>query len=359
MVVMRCDGSAALGMGHVSRCLALAEELRGAHRLDVTFAMRDPDSVGVAAVRAQGYRLEGVPAEADIAADEWLRACVASREARALVVDVSDQLSRAALESARAAGILVVTIDDASDRRLASDLAFYPPVPQVEEMDWRAFAGKRFVGWEWVILKRDFAPEAPAPDGSGGSGVAGESGRSGLAQGATRAIDVLLTMGASDPAGMTEFALGALNLLSMPLAVAVVVGPVFSRAMELIDAAARSAHAVQIIRAPASMARWMRASRIAVASFGVSAYELAACGVPAVHLCLTADHARSSSAFDRQGMALTAGIIDCVTPTQVADAVARLMGHAGLRAEMAARARQLVDGRGAKRVAAAIVAALR
>jgi spore coat polysaccharide biosynthesis protein SpsF len=99
----------------------------------------------------------------------------------------------------------------------------------------------------------------------------------------------------------------------------------------------------------------MRASRMAVAAFGVSAYELAACGVPSVHLGLTPDHARSASAFERERIALNAGVFGAVTPRQVADAAARLVGSAGLRREMAARARSLVDGRGAERVAALIV----
>jgi len=330
-------------MGHVSRCLALAEELRDEHRADVTFAMRDPDSVGVAAVREKHFEVEPVPADAH--AGDWLCAFVASRAARAVIVDVRDDLTRAPLESLRASGVRVVTIDDGSGRRLSSDLAFYPPVPQAEEMDWRGFTGRRFAGWEWVILQRGFAPQR-----SGGSGGSGGEG--------TLAIDVLLTMGGSDPAGLTEFALGALNLLPMPLAVTVVVGPGFTRPVELIDAAARSAHAVQVLRSPAAMAPVMRASRIAVVSFGMSAYELAACGVPAVHLCLTEDHARSASIFERAGIALTAGIAGRAEPRQLAEAVARLMGHAGLRTEMAARARQLVDGRGAKRVAAVIAAAL-
>ena len=41
LVIVRCDGSPAIGMGHVSRCLALAGELRDVHGCAVTFAMRD------------------------------------------------------------------------------------------------------------------------------------------------------------------------------------------------------------------------------------------------------------------------------------------------------------------------------
>jgi len=162
-------------------------------------------------------------------------------------------------------------------------------------------------------------------------------------------------MGGSDPAGMTGFAVGALERLEMPLAVCVVVGPAFRRAEELIDAIARSKHSVRIARTPQSMAPLMRASRIAVVSFGVSAYELAACGVPAVHLCLTDDRARSSSAFEKAGIALTAGVFGRVQPEHLADAVSRLMSHAGRRSEMADRARRLVDGRGAQRVAGVLV----
>jgi spore coat polysaccharide biosynthesis protein SpsF len=104
------------------------------------------------------------------------------------------------------------------------------------------------------------------------------------------------------------------------------------------------------------MAPLMRASRIAIASFGVSAYELAACGVPAVHLCLTPDHERSSSAFAREDIALTAGVFGAVQPRDVADAAARLIGDARRRMRMAVRARALVDGRGASRIAQVVYA---
>lgn len=162
-------------------------------------------------------------------------------------------------------------------------------------------------------------------------------------------------MGGSDPAGMTEFAVDALNLLPLPLAVQIVVGPAFGRAPALAAIVARSKHAVRVSHGPDAMAPLMRESRIAVASFGVSAYELAACGVPAVHLCLTADHARSASAFTAAGIAESLGVFAAVRPAQLADAVAGLLADAARVSAMAGRARTLVDGRGAGRVAALVV----
>ena len=105
------------------------------------------------------------------------------------------------------------------------------------------------------------------------------------------------------------------------------------------------------------MAPLMRASRVAIASIGVSAYELAACGVPAVHLCLTADHARSSLAFQDARIALSLGVFATLQPPRLAEAVVGLLGDPLRRADMAARARALVDGLGAARVARLIMAA--
>src|SRR5262249_20142345 len=210
-------------------------------------------------------------------------------------------------------------------------------------MDWAGFAGRRCAGWEWVLLRREFVTEyAPSPEISDTS----------------PAIDVLVTMGGSDPAGLTEFALAALDLLPMPLAVCVVTGPAFTRDDSLSVAVARSTPAVRIASAPESLAPLMRASRLAVVSFGMSAYELAACGVPAVHVCLTDDHARSSSAFDAEGAAVTAGVFGRLTPQQLHDPIRGLIGRPDPRAASGGRASRPRDSARAARAAPLVAAAI-
>jgi UDP-2,4-diacetamido-2,4,6-trideoxy-beta-L-altropyranose hydrolase len=78
-------------------------------------------------------------------------------------------------------------------------------------------------------------------------------------------------------------------------------------------------------------------------------------GVPSVYSCLTADHEESASALVAAGMGVSVGVDDRDTETRLAAAVERLLMDEKARAQMSARARELVDGRGASRVAELLV----
>ncbi|MBW1613303.1 MAG: hypothetical protein JRJ57_04875, partial [Deltaproteobacteria bacterium] len=83
--------------------------------------------------------------------------CINTTKANVLILDVRDGLSKSVLRNIKQKfDIKIVTIDDPEDKRLEADLAFYPPVPQVKRIDWTGFTGELYVGWEWVILRREF-----------------------------------------------------------------------------------------------------------------------------------------------------------------------------------------------------------
>jgi spore coat polysaccharide biosynthesis protein SpsF len=330
--LLRCDGDGRLGMGHVTRCLAIAAELRDAHAWGVSFA------VAAGGEAEDAIRRAGFPVERSVGGDEaaWLDALVAARRPDALVLDVRTGLARGAVARWRASGIVTAVVDDTSERRLAADLAFFPPVPQVQRLDWSGFTGRRLAGWEWVPLRRSFAEP--------------------LSRAAAAPPRVLVAMGGSDPAGLTARAVAALDLLPAPLDVDVLVGAAFGGESDLADRIAAARHRFRIHRDVADPAPLMRGAAVAVASLGVTAYELAACGVPAVLLSLTDDHAESASAFAAAGIAISLGVHTGIADSAIADGLAALLADGARRAVMASRARALVDGRGAARIAAEIAA---
>ncbi len=326
-VLFRCDGDAQVGLGHICRSLALADELRDRDGCGVSFAMA-AGPAGFELVGRARYPVERSDGERE---EIWLNALIHRLKPDALVLDVRSELSRGKVEDWRSDGVLIVTIDDPSERRLAADLAFYPPVPQVQRMDWTGFTGQLYVGWEWIPLRREFSHRpARAPH--------------------ERPV-VLVTMGGSDPAGLTLKAVEALDLLDDDFGTVVLLGPGFSHLEALKDLLSMTRRHFDVHQNAANIPALMADADLAVASFGVTAYELAAMGVPTVYLCLTEDHADAASAFPEAEIGVSLGIHSEVMPQILAQSVVSLLENAEIRRQMSARAVALVDGRGAYRIA--------
>ena len=60
-----------------------------------------------------------------------------------MILDIRYVLSRKDLSLVKKeTGVKIITIDDPEDKRLEADIAFYPPVPQLETMDWTDYKAK-------------------------------------------------------------------------------------------------------------------------------------------------------------------------------------------------------------------------
>lgn len=331
-ILFRCDGDVQLGLGHVYRCLALADELREGHGCGVSFAM-DRGSAGFDLVRQAGYPIEHKPDYDD--EDLWLDGIINRLRPDVLVLDVRSELARSSVEKWRGNGLMIVTIDDPSERRLEVDLAFYPPVPQVKRLDWTGFPGQLHVGWEWVVLRQGFAHPLPRVPHK-------------------RPV-VLVTMGGTDPAGLTLKAIETLNLLDEDFKTIVVLGSGFPHREAMRNLLAGMHRNFDVRQSVADMPRLMAQADLSVASFGVTAYELAAMGVPAIYLCLTQDHAESTSAFVEAGLGMSLGLHNQVSEFEVAKAVRSMLIKNPLKfpatKDCVCLQNRLVDGKGVIRIA--------
>ena len=339
-VLFRCDASPSIGLGHVVRCLALADELRGKHDVDVSFAMRRNPLASEMVGRESYPVLESLGGE--FAQSVWLNECVLQSRAAALFVDVRDDLPRATLDSLSARGIIIATLEDLSERRFAADLALYPPVPQVRKADWVGFRGQLCVGWEWIILRSQFARA--------------------FSDRRESTLSLLIAMGGSDPAGLTLKAVRAVDRLDAKtdrkFESTIIVGAGFSHRAALLELLGQSRREFIVREDVSDMSSAMASADLAICSFGMTAYELAARGVPAVYACLSADHAESASALVSAGMGVSVGVDDSGTEERLSYASGRLLEDRELRARMSACACQLIDGLGASRVAELLVRAM-
>jgi spore coat polysaccharide biosynthesis protein SpsF len=327
-VLMRCDGGASLGFGHVKRSLALARQLRDAHGFGVVFAMA-PNEVACDLVARDGFTVQQWPKGDGEAA--WLSGLISRIKPVAAFFDTRMDGGAAAVRAARKAGILTAVIDDASERRLEADLAFYPPVPQAARLEWRGAQTQCFTGWDWAVLGAAPLPYKPRTEGG--------------------AANVLVTMGGSDPQDQTVPAVRALCRILGTHRVTVAVGQGFKERLDVMRTLRQLPGPLTLLDGVEDLRPAMAEADLAISMFGVTAYELAAHGVPALYLTLTGDHARSAHAFVEAGMGRVVGPAGC-GEGQIADAARELLADVKARADMAAAGLRCIDGRGAERIAA-------
>ena len=332
LALIRCDGGGRFGYGHVKRMVALARSLRDREGIGALFAVNGTADALEPIARAgfEAILLDG--------AKGAMTALVQSHAPDMLVCDLREGMGREELERLSKQVALSAAIDDASERRLAADLAYYPPVPQAEALDWQGSACVARIGWEWALLgmTKPAASKRAAPPRP----------------------TLLVAMGGSDPQALTLRIARALTKLNPVFRARFVIGPGMENRSRIARAVASLGSNFETLEGAADLAAEYAACDLALTAFGVTAYELAACGVPALYLCLTDDHALSASAFEQAGMGLSLGVAARAQDEDIARAVWALLSDSQRRREMRAAGLMTIDGEGASRIAADLAKAL-
>lgn len=328
LALIRCDGGGRLGFGHVKRMLSLARALRDREGVGVTFALNGTDDAGqfVSGAGFEAVRVSGTSDAQD------LRAIVETHAPDILICDMREGMNERQLRSLKKKVPLLAIVDDGSDRRLAADVAYYPPVPQAFRLDWTDSRCAPRVGWEWTLLgtQNNFCVEHAS----------------------VSSVSVLVSMGGSDPAGLTLRVAHAFATRASNLQVRFVVGAGTRHSQEIAGQIRKLSLSFDALEGVENLSPYFSACSIALCAFGVTAYELAANGVPAIYLCLTDDHAQSASAFEQEGMGISLGLHDCVEDGEIVKAVQNLLAAGEQRRAMRTAGLTAIDGAGARRIAA-------
>jgi UDP-2,4-diacetamido-2,4,6-trideoxy-beta-L-altropyranose hydrolase len=343
--LFRVDAGSDVGFGHLQRCLTLALEVRRRGG-STAFLLSAGDSGAASLVRGAGHRLIEASADlesVDVSGFSTIVADISHRRAYEKPHEVNRLLG-----SWRRGGAQVIVIDGMGHDSLRSRLdGVQADVLIVPYAGAEADGGTRDVqflaGPQYMVFSPSYLNSSASRE---------------IREVARR---LLITFGGADPAGGTLLALQAASLLTVPdLAVRVVVGPGFTRPSR--TAIRRAADAApftcEIVDSPADLADEMRQCDLAVASAGLTKYELAITGTPSILLELDAKIAAAAAAFARLGSAWHLGAIAEVSPARLADAVGRLVAESETRRTMSSAGRRVSDGRGTQRIIDAMRLAL-
>lgn len=343
-VGVRCDAGAAIGVGHLVRCVALAEELcaRGAEVLFLGEVSGSPWAAEQ--LRARGLPLVAAPGEPTL-----LAALVSELRLDAVVLD-SYTLAPGTGAAIRAGDVLggrapvVLAIIDGDplgqeadlylDQNLGAEHRPFPArpgAPRLREASdsegqpagaSRSGGGKRLAGVSYVLLRDSVRRCRRSPW-------------------ARRMPRVLCFFGGTDSAGVAPAWAAALRRTGLPYE-ATVVSP----------APFQAEGQVRVIPPTDRLPELMAEADLVLTAAGSASWELLHLGVPTALTWVAGNQSAGYEALVRGGLA--AGLGPEPGPEAVAT-LARLLATPTLREEYGRRGRDLIDGRGRERVADALL----
>jgi spore coat polysaccharide biosynthesis predicted glycosyltransferase SpsG len=329
VVSIRADCNAEIGYGHVMRCLSVAKALcrNGAAR--TRFLMTKNSDAEL--VENAGFEvLEILGGGTDI--EEIL--IHASPEDGPLLLD-SYAFNAGYLEMLRQTGYRVAIFDDGNRLDLYQCDMVVDSAPEAASLAYHGLPETRFcLGSDYFPLHPEFIknsrPKAVLE---------------------TPKI-IVVTFGGSDHDDITLRVLDAMAGIDGDFDIITILGPAYSGQAE--DAAGNDLR-VRLHRNVTNMSALLGSGDIAVSGGGNTASELAFLGAPMVLLALSPDQASVAEAFSNADAAIYLGFHDRVEEAAIAETLRTLIGDHGQRQKMSRAGRALIDGRGADRIANAIL----
>ncbi|UVL00101.1 UDP-2,4-diacetamido-2,4,6-trideoxy-beta-L-altropyranose hydrolase [Pseudomonas sp. B21-048] len=350
-VLIRADASPTIGSGHIARCLTLARVLRKqgthvafacrllpGHRLDSlqaedfeTFALpeRYPDEDPQQAIESM------LPWQADIAA---LGQALESHPTFDWIIVDHYGLDHHWQTAARRWAPRIAAVDDLATRQYSVDLLLNQNLSGTPEAyaslltpDCQTLLGPRF-----ALLRDEFC--CPAIEIK------------------PRARRVLVNFGGFDAAMQTHHAMLALADLH-ELEVDFVAGA-DNPAWEQMQALAAYRPNWRLHSFVSDFYRLMTEADLFIGAGGGTSWERAALGLPTICIAVSNNQQANGEVMATSGAHVFLGSRERVSVEQLHQAIGFVVGNQALRQSLAERSRQLVDGRGAQRVAAALAGAV-
>ena len=371
MVVIRADANSKIGMGHVMRCLSVADALlkRGE---EVLFVTADDTPVPLLTKKGVPYRVlhtDYADMEAELPGllcilqeltqraelpEEVLSRMSSQRKDIAILVD-SYYVTEKYLAALKKR-ITTIYMDDI--------YAFSYPVDMLinyniygEEMGYEkdaAFADtKLLLGANYVPLREEF---------SAGAGYV--QSRKELSLGAANVTPaeeggILITTGGSDSFNLAgQLLMEAMKYDALKEKEYHVVSGSLNPHIGEQQALAQKHENIHIHCNVTNMAELMAESEVALSAGGSTLYELCAMGVPVIAFSFAENQERLVQTFVKRGIAQYGGNYRTDGNKMIQNTIAgleKLCGDEALKTEYRRKALQLVDGRGAERIAEALL----
>lgn len=340
LLLLRADASPEIGVGHVMRCLALAQAWQDAGGRALFACAELPDSL---AARLSREKMASVQIHASVgtsADTEATALAIGGNDAAWVVVD-SYRFDAEYYAALRATGTRILALDDMSHLgRYPVDVLLNQNLSATETL----YRGKvdttttSLLGVTYTLLRREFLEwrkwQRPCP---------------------TVARKILVTLGGSDPDNVTADIVRAIALLrDAALEVAVVVGGCNPHLDSLQALFAGLPASFRLHRDVQNMPALMAWADVAISGGGSTTWEIAFMGLPALVLVLSPDQSAIADCLQRSQVAVNLGWHHETSIDKISIALRDVLRDFEGRQQMSLNGPRLVDGLGGRRVVEAM-----
>ena len=324
------------GIGHLMRCLALAEELQR-RRVEVVFVC-DAHTVpwAEAQLAARGIRVE--PAVWTVAEHLGL-----FERLDAVVFDSYD-LDVSVYRGVRAAGIPTLAIVDGDFRGAEADVLVDQNLAAELDRPKLPHGAVRLAGLEYVLIRDEILALRPTSPPS-------------LQPAPSVVPKVFAFFGGTDAFGAGPYVVQALAETGVPFE-ATVVAPAEDLAAQIAAVELQPRQQVEVVGPTDQLAAAVRAADLTISASGTSTWELLCLGATAGLVCVVDNQVMGYERAIATGTAAGVGLLSELKedPSAPAAVLKRLLTDQAERARLASAGWKLVDGNGRVRVADALFA---
>ena len=343
-IAIRADGGIQTGMGHIIRCLALANELRN-QGANVIFLSRYEE--GIKKIALEGFEICRIdisgnltPCGYDYGSPEELRldAEIVSKALKknridAIIIDTYNTTAEYFLKF-QSLVKAVAYIDDTNRAIFPVDVLINGNI-YAEYLKYKKYSekGLLLLGLEYNLTRREFRD---------------------LPHKVTRnkAKEFLITSGGSDPFSICSRLVQMLaNCEKMDEAIFHVVAGAGFVNLDLLLRLQENDKRIRIHHNVEKIWELMQEVDVAISSAGSTLYELCACGTPALSFIMADNQVYIAENMNKLGYIKTLGWHYQVCQEILQERVSEIMFDPGYRAELSEKMQKLVDAKGPERAA--------
>ena len=331
-VFIRADAGPALGLGHFSRCGAIAHALEIYSDAQVFLLTRPDSQPYISSFFPASIRVMDLPETGALATDTITLLHRQQTDSSVILLDHYDDLKEWEQAFTRLK-VPVVVIDDLYAAQSADWIVH--PVPRLGGALQTDELTSRISGPAYLPLSHAFANFREHHDLI----------RTGLRR-------VLICFGGSDPTGETMKALRAIAPMR-ELTIEVVIGPGCAVPRDELHVYQRQAHiSVHHSLDPGALAELMGCADLALGGGGVMQWERMCLGLPSIVIMNAENQRNQIEWMNEQSVMRYLGRHDQVTEKDIAEAVRYFIERKGELTRLSRNCAALVDGKGAIRLAA-------